>query len=260
MADDVTYADIKFSRVPRNEDPTITLSPILPYAQSRCRSCVLITLGVKVCILLGTVIALGTVLWRTSTDWESRLEEKEGELGRYRNESERHESETEKYRKKLESIFCVDPLTQERKQQCCPEGWKGGDSGRCYYVSTDRRAWESASHFCSSVGAQLLEINDKREMMSLRNLIQTYEYWIGLSRKENGVWSWVDGGYLDRSMGSVSQEGVEYDRGKCAIGIRTSNRISFSAAVCTKPYRWICEGESGKVWLPPQSVFTESLF
>ncbi|MBN3311992.1 CLC4F protein, partial [Atractosteus spatula] len=230
-------------------------------AQSRCRSCVLITLGVKVCILLGTVIALGTVLWKTSTDWESKLEEQEGELaryrnetGRYRNESKRHESETERCRKKLETIFCVDPLTQERQQQCCPQGWKGGDSGRCYYVSTDRRSWETANQFCSSVGAKLLVINDEREMMSLRNLIQSYDSWIGLSRTEDGVWSWVDGRPLDRAMGSVSQDGVEYDRGKCAKGIRTSNRISFSAALCTKPYPWICEGESEEVWLPPQSA------
>ncbi|XP_069038644.1 oxidized low-density lipoprotein receptor 1-like isoform X4 [Lepisosteus oculatus] len=160
--------------------------------QSRSRSCVSISLGVTVCVLLVTVIALGTVLWKqNSSDWERKLEKKEEELEkmkselegnqnksatqcndaethwndteRYRSEAERYRSEADRYRKQLEK-FCVDPSTGKRKQQCCPEGWKGGDSGRCYYVSTDQRSWVSANQSCSSVGAQLLVINDKKEL------------------------------------------------------------------------------------------------
>ncbi|XP_069038651.1 C-type lectin domain family 7 member A-like isoform X3 [Lepisosteus oculatus] len=132
--------------------------------QSRSRSCVSISLGVTVCVLLVTVIALGTVLWKqNSSDWERRLEKMKSELEGNQNKSEKHRSEAERYRKQLEKV-CVDPSTGKTKQQCCPEGWKGGDSGRCYYVSTDQRSWKSANQSCSSVGAQLLVINDKSEL------------------------------------------------------------------------------------------------
>ncbi|XP_069039050.1 C-type lectin domain family 10 member A-like [Lepisosteus oculatus] len=280
MAEIDVYANIKSSKAARKNDQATGRPPAQPRpahnsesgavcrgqrkrkhgkGRTSSRRCACLALGVTVCISVVMVSVMAVLLWRKSTERDCGLEEVHlemcrNETERYSREAQTYRLEAEKFRKKLESVFCVDPFNNERKQQCCPEGWKGGDSGRCYYVSTDRRSWESASQFCSSVGAQLLEINDEREMLSLRNLIQSYEYWIGLSRKENGVWSWVDGGSLDTSMGSVSQEGVEYDRGKCAKGIRTSNRISFSAAVCTKHYPWICEGESGKVWLPPQSA------
>ncbi|XP_069039005.1 oxidized low-density lipoprotein receptor 1-like isoform X3 [Lepisosteus oculatus] len=139
--------------------------------QSRSRSCVSISLGVTVCVLLVTVIALGTVLWKqNSSDWERKLEKKEkeleemkSELERNQNKSETHRSEAERYRKQLEK-FCVEPSTGKRKQQCCPEGWKEGDCGRCYYVSTDQRSWEFANQSCSSMGAQLMVINDKSEL------------------------------------------------------------------------------------------------
>ncbi|XP_069039152.1 C-type lectin domain family 4 member F-like [Lepisosteus oculatus] len=184
--------------------------------QSRSRSCVSISLGVTVCVLLVTVIALGTVLWKqNSSDCARKLEKKKEELEemksalegnqnksathwndtkryrseaeryrseaekhrseaeRYKNESEKHRNEAERYRKQLEK-FCVDPSTGKRKQQCCPEGWKEGDCGRCYYVSTDQRSWESANLFCWSVGAELLVIDDKRELVRTRDSPQSH--------------------------------------------------------------------------------------
>ncbi|XP_069038640.1 C-type lectin domain family 6 member A-like [Lepisosteus oculatus] len=250
--------------------------------QSRSRSCVSISLGVTVCVLLVTIIALGTVLWKqNSSDWERRLEKKEEELEgnqnksethrndaeryrseaeryknesekhrseaeRYKNESEKHRSEAENYRKQLEK-FCVDPSTGKRKQQCCPEGWKEGDCGRCYYVSTDPRSWVSANQFCLSVGAQLLVINDKKELELLGRLVKdnTY-YWIGLRRKDRrSPWRWVDGTVLDKEV--VTADMGYY--GYCGYW----NPVWKTAYPrnCESPLHWICEGDAVRVWPPP---------
>ncbi|XP_069038642.1 C-type lectin domain family 4 member E-like isoform X2 [Lepisosteus oculatus] len=245
--------------------------------QSRSRSCVSISLGVTVCVLLVTVIALGTVLWKqNSSDWERKLEKKEEELEkmkselegnqnksatqcndaethwndteRYRSEAERYRSEADRYRKQLEK-FCVDPSTGKRKQQCCPEGWKGGDSGRCYYVSTDQRSWVSANQSCSSVGAQLLVINDKKELELLGRLLKenTY-YWIGLSWKDwEYQWRWVDGTVLDRKVVTAD---MGYS-GYCATGYRSKGSFTVYSGTCEIPLLWICEGDVVTVWPPP---------
>ncbi|XP_069038632.1 C-type lectin domain family 12 member B-like isoform X2 [Lepisosteus oculatus] len=252
--------------------------------QSRSRSCVSISLGVTVCVLLVTVIALGTVLWKqNSSDWERKLEKKKEELEgnqnksetnwseaeryrsdaeryrsdaeryrseaeRYKSESERHRIEADRYRKQLET-FCLEPSTGKRKQQCCPEGWKEGDSGRCYYVSTDQRSWVSANQFCWSVGAELLVINDKKELEFLGSLVKDNSYyWIGLSWKAwESQWRWVDGTVLDKE---VVTAGTGYS-GYCGYwnpGWKTVNPQK-----CESPLRWICEGDAVRVW-PPSSL------
>ncbi|XP_069039092.1 natural killer cells antigen CD94-like [Lepisosteus oculatus] len=204
-----------------------------PDRQSRSRSCVSISLGVTVCVLLVTVIALGTVLWnQNSSDCKSRLEKKEKELEKLRQEAER-------YRKRVE-IFCVDLSTGRRKQQCCPEGWKGGDSGRCYYISTDQRSWEFASHFCSSVGAQLLETEDKRELNFLGSLLEGYFYWIGLRKDSSSEWRWVNGTELNKDVITVK---TGYSDGDCACGYWSGDVFTAYSRKCEETFSWICVGD-----------------
>ncbi|XP_069038643.1 C-type lectin domain family 12 member B-like isoform X3 [Lepisosteus oculatus] len=277
MAEDVTYADIKFTNIQGQRSPTITTIPAQPgspHTQPRCRRGLLIALGVTVCVLLAAVAVVG-ILWKqNSSDWERKLEKKEEELEkmkselegnqnksatqcndaethwndteRYRSEAERYRSEADRYRKQLEK-FCVDPSTGKRKQQCCPEGWKGGDSGRCYYVSTDQRSWVSANQSCSSVGAQLLVINDKKELELLGRLVKDNSYyWIGLSRKDReSQWRWVDGTVLDSK---VVTAGTGY-YGYCGYWSRGSSTVY--SRECRETHPWICEGDAVRVWQPP---------
>ncbi|MBN3317570.1 CLC4E protein, partial [Atractosteus spatula] len=255
MAEDVTYADIKFTNIQGQESPTITTVPAQPgspHTQPRCRRGLLVALGVTVCLLLAAVAVLG-ILWKQkSSDWERGLEEKEKELEEMKSklegnrnkskthwgEAERYRNESERYRKQLEK-FCVDPSTGKRKQQCCPEGWKEGDCGRCYYVSTDRRSWTSANQFCSSVGAQLVVIDDKKELELLGRLISSYRYWIGLSWKDwESQWTWVDGTVLDSRVVTADTGYPGY----CGNWYQGSSTVSLRA--CESPHPWICEGDA----------------
>ncbi|XP_069038607.1 natural killer cells antigen CD94-like isoform X4 [Lepisosteus oculatus] len=190
-------------------------------------------------------------MWKqNSSDWERKLEkelkEMKSELERNQNKSETHRSEAERYRKQLEK-FCVDPSTGKRKQQCCPEGWKGRDSGRCYYVSTDQRSWESANQSCSSVGAQLLVIDDKSELELLGRLVKDNNYyWIGLSRKDWGSeWRWVDGRDLDKEVVTAD---MRYS-GNCVYW--SPGRKTVYPRECEETHPWICEGDAVRVWQPP---------
>ncbi|XP_069038652.1 CD209 antigen-like protein E isoform X4 [Lepisosteus oculatus] len=186
-------------------------------------------------------------MWKqNSSDWERRLEKMKSELEGNQNKSEKHRSEAERYRKQLEKV-CVDPSTGKTKQQCCPEGWKGGDSGRCYYVSTDQRSWKSANQSCSSVGAQLLVINDKSELELLGHLVKDNTiYWIGLSRKDWGSeWRWVDGTVLDSK---VVTAGSGYS-GNC--GYWSLDWKTVYPRKCEETHCWICEGDAVRVWPPP---------
>ncbi|XP_069038650.1 CD209 antigen-like protein E isoform X2 [Lepisosteus oculatus] len=249
MAEDVTYADIKFTNIQGQRSPTITTIPAQPgspHTQPRCRRGLLIALGVTVCVLLAAVAVVG-ILWKqNSSDWERRLEKMKSELEGNQNKSEKHRSEAERYRKQLEKV-CVDPSTGKTKQQCCPEGWKGGDSGRCYYVSTDQRSWKSANQSCSSVGAQLLVINDKSELELLGHLVKDNTiYWIGLSRKDWGSeWRWVDGTVLDSK---VVTAGSGYS-GNC--GYWSLDWKTVYPRKCEETHCWICEGDAVRVWPPP---------
>ncbi|XP_069038646.1 C-type lectin domain family 12 member B-like [Lepisosteus oculatus] len=261
MAEDVTYADIKFTNIQGQRSPTITTIPAQPgspHTQPRCRRGLLIALGVTVCVLLAAVAVVG-ILWKqNSSDWERRLEKKEEELEKImsevkklREKAERHQNESERYKKQLE-MFCVEPFTGQRKQQCCPEGWKEGDSGRCYYISPDPKPWElrswaSANQLCSSAGAQLLVIDDKSELELLGRLVKDNSYyWIGLSRKDReSQWRWVDRTVLDRKVVTVD---TSYS-GYCGYWSRGSSTVY--PRNCESPLRWICEGDPVRVWQPP---------
>ncbi|XP_069038610.1 CD209 antigen-like protein E isoform X2 [Lepisosteus oculatus] len=252
MAEDVTYADIKFTNIQGQESPTITTIPAQPgspHTQPRCRRGLLIALGVTVCVLLAAVAVVG-ILWKqNSSDWERKLEKKEkeleemkSELERNQNKSETHRSEAERYRKQLEK-FCVEPSTGKRKEQCCPEGWKEGDCGRCYYVSTDQRPWKSANQSCSSMGAQLVVIDDKSELELLGRLVKDNNYyWIGLSRKDLGSeWRWVDGRDLDKEVVTVDTSYYRY------CGYWNPGQKTVYPRKCEETHPWICEGDAVRV-------------
>ncbi|MGH0122497.1 UNVERIFIED_CONTAM: hypothetical protein FKN15_005415 [Acipenser sinensis] len=51
-------------------------------------------------------------------------------------------------------------------EQCelCPEKWKKGHNGSCYFISTQYDSWDFANESCSKLGAHLAVIADKEEL------------------------------------------------------------------------------------------------
>nr|XP_015193461.1 PREDICTED: C-type lectin domain family 10 member A-like [Lepisosteus oculatus]XP_015193462.1 PREDICTED: C-type lectin domain family 10 member A-like [Lepisosteus oculatus] len=266
MAEIDVYANIKSSKAARKNDQATGRPPAQPRpahnsesgavcrgqrkrkhgkGRTSSRRCACLALGVTVCISVVMVSAMAVLLWRKSTERDCGLEEVHlemcrNETERYSREAQTYRLEAEKFRKKLESVFCVDPFNNERKQQCCPEGWKGGDSGRCYYISTDQRSWEFASHFCSSVGAQLLETEDKRELNFLGSLLEGYFYWIGLRKDSSSEWRWVNGTELNKDLITVK---TGYSDGDCACGYWSGDVFTAYSRKCEETFSWICVGD-----------------
>ncbi|XP_069038978.1 killer cell lectin-like receptor subfamily B member 1 [Lepisosteus oculatus] len=278
MAEEVTYAEIQFTNIRGQKcstTPSTPAKPRTPHTQASNRGRLHIALAVSLFIFLLAMAVMGIVLGtQISSAWERRLEEKEKELEEkekelenlrqevselrnesamcsnaseiYKNEAMKYMNLTKRYVKQMESAG-VDPSTGRRKQQCCPEGWKGGDCGRCYYVSTDQRSWASANQTCSSVGAQLLVIDDKREMEVLKRLVSNYySYWIGLSwNSSRGAWRWVNGSDLNKE---VVTAGTGY-YGYCGYWSWGSSTVY--SRDCRETHPWICEGDPVTVWPPP---------
>lgn len=50
------------------------------------------------------------------------------------------------------------------ERSLCPNGWKEINN-RCYFLSTEKRTWNSSWQYCQSQGADLVVINDEREQV-----------------------------------------------------------------------------------------------
>ncbi|MBN3322774.1 KLRB1 protein, partial [Atractosteus spatula] len=196
-------------------------------------------LGLLCAVLLTVIIVQSAYLVKNSRDWESRLMKKEEEQrGICHNETQRCDSGTDSYMEQLESFFCMDPSTGQRKQSCCPMGWKGGHSGSCYYINTADRGWESARSSCSSLGSHLVVIDDKKELDMLSTFINSGYYWIGLRRKNMRTsWSWVNGRTLNTTL-LVIDDGYP---GNCIVVHWRGSEWRVHSDSCSQHLHWICE-------------------
>ncbi|XP_066570149.1 C-type lectin domain family 7 member A isoform X2 [Amia ocellicauda] len=204
-----------------------------------------ITLGVTVCILLLTVIVMGilsvcfgslscwrthdlrlrqsfltlsstyitephpcfTVGWNNNADWESRL----GEM----------EMDMERYNKALDTL-CVKLSPREKEHHCCPVGWRAAGNVSCYYMSTEKKTWESAKQSCSLLGARLVVIKHKRDLDGILKIVNhDINYWIGLGKDSSGEWSWIDGRPMNTTVDAVN----EHWGGDCAVVYRWGSDI-----------------------------------
>ncbi|XP_066570151.1 C-type lectin domain family 6 member A isoform X4 [Amia ocellicauda] len=166
-----------------------------------------ITLGVTVCILLLTVIVMGILWWNNNADWESRL----GEM----------EMDMERYNKALDTL-CVKLSPREKEHHCCPVGWRAAGNVSCYYMSTEKKTWESAKQSCSLLGARLVVIKHKRDLDGILKIVNhDINYWIGLGKDSSGEWSWIDGRPMNTTVDAVN----EHWGGDCAVVYRWGSDI-----------------------------------
>ncbi|MGH0115131.1 UNVERIFIED_CONTAM: hypothetical protein FKN15_070651 [Acipenser sinensis] len=197
MEEEVTYADIKFSKIPGEEvtgvpDSAVASTPpahkAVPPVQSSSCSRVITALGAVVCVLLLAIICMGAA---------------------------------------------TEPC------ELCPEGWKKGYNGSCYFIFTQYASWDSANESCSKLGAHLAVIEDKEELKTIYSATRdSFTYWIGLSRREGDwKWCWVDNTQLDEK---ISVRNAENELQNCAF----VQYESVYSRECHSTRQWICEQDA----------------
>ncbi|KAK6477328.1 killer cell lectin-like receptor subfamily B member 1B allele A isoform X1 [Huso huso] len=242
MEEEVTYADIKFSKIAGEEvtgvpDSAAASTPpahrAVPPVQSSSRSSVTIALGAAVCVLLLAVIGMGIAILlchnhSNPDDARKPLQQCASDLSKFKND--------------IRKTFCVDPNTGKEAEPCelCPERWKKGYNGSCYFISTQYDSWDVANESCSKLGAHLAVIEDKEELKTMDSATRGSNYWIGLSRREGDwKWRWVDNTQLDEKKVSFTPNQHQH----CAY-VYYAYLYSMG---CNSRQQWICEREAVRV-------------
>ncbi|KAK6477327.1 killer cell lectin-like receptor subfamily B member 1B allele A isoform X1 [Huso huso] len=241
MEEEVTYADIKFSKIPGEEvtgvpDSAAASTPparkAVPPVQSSSCSRVITALGAAVCVLLLAIICMGAAILlchnHSEPDVKKSLQQCTNDLSTYKNY--------------LRKTFCLlQPVCLLAAEPCelCPEGWKKGYNGSCYFIFTQYDSWDFANESCSKLGAHLAVIEDKEELKTIYSATRdSFSYWIGLSRREGAwKWRWVDNTQLDEKI-SVRNEENKLQNCACV------QYESVYSRECHSARQWICEQDA----------------
>ncbi|KAK1163359.1 killer cell lectin-like receptor subfamily B member 1B allele A isoform X1 [Acipenser oxyrinchus oxyrinchus] len=194
---------------------------VSPVQSSSC-SRVITALGAAVCVLLLAITCMGAAIMlclnHSEPDVKKSLQQCTNDLSMYKN-----------YVRKTFSEPC----------ELCPEGWKKGYNGSCYFISTQYASWDFANESCSKLGAHLAVIEGREELKTMDSATRGFCYWIGLSRREGDwKWRWVDNTQLDEKK--ISVRNAENKLQKCAF----VQYESVYSKECHSTLKWICEQDA----------------
>ncbi|XP_040190613.1 C-type lectin domain family 2 member D2-like [Rana temporaria] len=78
--------------------------------------------------------------------------------------------------------------------------------GKCYYTSDRPDTWTDSQNFCKSHNSSLAIIDNEREMNFL-NLLNSNNYWIGLSRtQDDSGWVWTNGTFYSGTLFNITRK------------------------------------------------------
>ncbi|XP_039373085.1 killer cell lectin-like receptor subfamily B member 1B allele A [Mauremys reevesii] len=198
-------------------------------------------------ILTIAVIALGVWVSQSHVSCEGQTR---GALNTSENNNTRFVSSTEcssgleDFRSRLKAILCEPrhgSLAEGSGCKLCPRDWRlHGD--KCYWVSKDRKNWTRSRDDCSGKSAQMLVIQNQKEMNSIQDVVQNTSYiWIGLNMTSpGGKWTWVDGSPLDTTCFPVPGS----TDGKSCGRIKGSK---IHSEKCGTEQKWICQKEAAVI-------------
>ncbi|XP_044144886.1 uncharacterized protein LOC122933867 [Bufo gargarizans] len=117
----------------------------------------------------------------------------------------------------------------------CEESWIWV-GGRCYFFSVDSKSWTDSREFCTTHGSTLAVLIDPEIQKTIKRYREKVNYWIGLSKNQDGRWMWTDGSLYD---GSVDNENISLLR--CAY-----LNSHLGALDCSTGRQWICVKNSAR--------------
>ncbi|XP_058138734.1 killer cell lectin-like receptor subfamily G member 1 [Dasypus novemcinctus] len=110
----------------------------------------------------------------------------------------------------------------------CPDLWMGYGN-HCYYLSVEKKTWNSSMEFCLSKDSQLLMLRDDQEMNLHKKFLSNDFYWVGL--RNNSGWKWEDGSALKSRI--ITNSLVQM----CGVISKTD----LQASSCEVSLQWICK-------------------
>ncbi|XP_060615750.2 oxidized low-density lipoprotein receptor 1 [Anolis sagrei] len=193
MAEEVTYADLKFITLQQNKKDEFhqtkskASSPAKPHWRSTA-----ISLGIFCLVLLGTAGTLGFMAMQASQIVSSQKEN----LTLQKEMLENLLTEMNVLQaQNLNLSETVQQLSNHRGRQCspCPEKWLQRGNN-CYFFSTKWNTWDEGKSQCITLNSRFLKIESKEELEFILESAQPYNsYWIGLFRRRaEGPWLWED--------------------------------------------------------------------
>ncbi|XP_078493515.1 uncharacterized protein LOC100176392 isoform X1 [Ciona intestinalis] len=142
----------------------------------------------------------------------------------------------------------------------CPDGWYGWSNATfCYQINemtdpTQQLNWETAKLHCESQGANLASIHSKQEETIITTGVtgadQSYAFWIGLKRQDDGMMGWSDKTPLSFTDWGNDEPNNHNGREECTEAYLSPDSQYWNDLNCDAARNWICKVERGKDLLP----------
>ncbi|XP_070828639.1 CD209 antigen-like protein E [Chaetodon trifascialis] len=140
-----------------------------------------------------------------------------------------------------DAVTETSPSPSETEEETCPRGWMTFGSS-CYYISSQRRSWDSSRQDCVQRDADLVVIDSRQEQAFLTGF--TMAAWVGMTdREEEGTWIWVDGTPVDKDglQWAFGQPDGAFGGEDCGDLRTMLNFIGLNDFNCSARNQWICE-------------------
>lgn len=121
----------------------------------------------------------------------------------------------------------------------CHLGWKKFNK-KCYYVSSNgvSKTWANSRKDCQERGADLVIITTKEELDFVKKSYSVT--WIGLSRRQGGGWTWVDGTDLEGEGFWQDDEPNNADGNENCVEV-SRDMAAWNDVPCSRKFSWVCE-------------------